>query len=387
MTIKDHWLYELSVQTKKFFFWMLSRSHSLSLFFFFLHTPLIRPLNKQTPNKVGAFHCSFVPEFPGTYLAWTVFNDSMVHAVPASLKIRGKGGKEKIMSPEVELGILRASDTCIEVEVRNGRNLPAMDVGGTSDPFAKVEIGDKQFTTPTVKKTLTPVFNSKFVFEGLPKTASHLLKVTLFDEDIGSSEFMGELEVEVTKEKYEKVSIEWYPLKKTRLESKIKKRDEKDKKKDEKEKKKDEKRKKKGQPQVELRVHFKSNKVVEIDVLRGRDLPAMDRGGTSDPQCFLTIGNAKKKTPIIKKTLEPVFHKSSFVYDELADVPTHTLRLMMYDDDGLAGADFMGHLDLEITKEAFGSETTAWYDLDPKKPTKTLAGPDFEIPKKSKKKK
>jgi Ca2+-dependent lipid-binding protein len=57
---------------------------------------------------------------------------------------------------QLTVGVLQASE------------LPAMDMGGTSDPYVKVYImpdKKKKFETKVHRKTLNPVFNEKFVFK------------------------------------------------------------------------------------------------------------------------------------------------------------------------------------------------------------------------------
>jgi Ca2+-dependent lipid-binding protein len=57
---------------------------------------------------------------------------------------------------ELTVGVLQACE------------LPAMDMGGTSDPYVKVYImpeKKKKFETKVHRKTLNPVFNETFVFK------------------------------------------------------------------------------------------------------------------------------------------------------------------------------------------------------------------------------
>ena len=54
------------------------------------------------------------------------------------------------------MGVLQAND------------LPAMDMGGTSDPYIKCFIlpdKKKKFETKVHRKTLNPVFNETFIFK------------------------------------------------------------------------------------------------------------------------------------------------------------------------------------------------------------------------------
>jgi len=56
----------------------------------------------------------------------------------------------------------------LHVGVVQGSELPAMDMGGTSDPYIKVFIlPDKKqkFETKVQRKTLNPIFNETFIFK------------------------------------------------------------------------------------------------------------------------------------------------------------------------------------------------------------------------------
>lgn len=52
--------------------------------------------------------------------------------------------------------------------VIQAEELPALDMGGTSDPYVKVYLlpdKKKKFETKVHRKTLNPVFNETFVFK------------------------------------------------------------------------------------------------------------------------------------------------------------------------------------------------------------------------------
>lgn len=44
-----------------------------------------------------------------------------------------------------------------------GRDLLAMDAGGTSDPYCKIAFGDEEVRTQTIMKTVNPAWNEDFV--------------------------------------------------------------------------------------------------------------------------------------------------------------------------------------------------------------------------------
>lgn len=69
---------------------------------------------------------------------------------------------------ELTVGVLQATE------------LPAMDMGGTSDPYVKVYImpeKKKKFETKVHRKTLNPVFNETFIF----KVNKHILTLCNLD--------------------------------------------------------------------------------------------------------------------------------------------------------------------------------------------------------------
>lgn len=52
--------------------------------------------------------------------------------------------------------------------MNQAEELPALDMGGTSDPYVKVYLlpdKKKKFETKVHRKTLNPVFNETFVFK------------------------------------------------------------------------------------------------------------------------------------------------------------------------------------------------------------------------------
>ena len=56
----------------------------------------------------------------------------------------------------------------LSVTVIQAEELPALEIGGTSDPYVKVYLlpdKKKKFETKVHRKTLSPVFNETFVFK------------------------------------------------------------------------------------------------------------------------------------------------------------------------------------------------------------------------------
>ena len=76
------------------------------------------------------------------------------------------------------------------VKVIQAVDLPAMDMGGVSDPYVKVYMipetkGQKKYETKVHRKTLNPFFNQTFEFKNLPyaETFDKTLMFSIFDYD------------------------------------------------------------------------------------------------------------------------------------------------------------------------------------------------------------
>ena len=76
------------------------------------------------------------------------------------------------------------------VKIIQAVDLPAMDLGGVSDPYVKVYLipetkGQKKFETKVHRKTLNPFFNQTFEFKNLPyaETFDKTLMLSIFDYD------------------------------------------------------------------------------------------------------------------------------------------------------------------------------------------------------------
>ncbi len=78
----------------------------------------------------------------------------------------------------------------LTVKIVQAVDLPAMDLGGVSDPYVKVYMlpetkGVKKFETKVHRKTLNPFFNQSFEFKNLPyaDTFDKTLMFSIFDYD------------------------------------------------------------------------------------------------------------------------------------------------------------------------------------------------------------
>ncbi|KAJ0394355.1 hypothetical protein P43SY_006836 [Pythium insidiosum] len=83
------------------------------------------------------------------------------------------------------------------VTIKSGKDLVAMDSGGTSDPLVKLTLNGKKHETTRKDKTLRPQWNEKFGF--LVTDINTSLSLVVEDFDVTINDFMGQAKVDVSK--------------------------------------------------------------------------------------------------------------------------------------------------------------------------------------------
>ena len=128
--------------------------------------------------------------------------DSRWATTPASTK-RGKDGR--VIKPEsaprllpdpellfsVEMLPYDASRQCdaqLRVRAVQARNLPALDVGGTSDPYLVLRFEGKEHKTSVIYRTLAPVWRETLVFDTALRDMGTVLEIECFDYDLSNQD-------------------------------------------------------------------------------------------------------------------------------------------------------------------------------------------------------
>ncbi|OJJ44379.1 hypothetical protein ASPZODRAFT_144950 [Penicilliopsis zonata CBS 506.65] len=104
---------------------------------------------------------------------------------------------------------------------------------------------------------------------------------------------------------------------------------------------------------------------LKITVVKGRNLAAKDRGGTSDPYLVITLGESRQSTPTIFKTLNPEWNVSF----EMPVIGVPLLECICWDHDRF-GKDYMGEFDIpleEIFADGEINQSPKWYTLNSKR--------------------
>lgn len=82
----------------------------------------------------------------------------------------------------------------LQIKLHRAAGLAVADLGGASDPFAVLEMGNQRLVTPTVYKNLNPRWDK--VYEMTINDIHDVLEITVFDEDRrGAPEFLGRVKI------------------------------------------------------------------------------------------------------------------------------------------------------------------------------------------------
>ncbi|KAM9461888.1 synaptotagmin-7b isoform 1-T1 [Clarias gariepinus] len=239
-------------------------------------------------------------------------------------------------------------DSTLTVKILKGQDLPAKDFSGTSDPFVKIYLlPDKKhkLETKVKRKNLNPHWNETFLFEGFPyeKVVQRTLYLQVLDYDrFSRNDPIGEVSIPLNKINLAHMETVWKELKPCSDGSGSR-----------------------GDLLVSLCYNPTTN-TITVNIIKARNLKAMDIGGTSDPYVKVWLMHKdkrveKKKTVVMKRCLNPVFNES-FPFD----VPAHVLRettivITVMDKDRLSRNDVIGKI--YLSWKSGPAEVKHWKDM------------------------
>ncbi|CAL4067347.1 unnamed protein product, partial [Meganyctiphanes norvegica] len=202
-------------------------------------------------------------------------------------------------------------DQTLIVKVISAKELTAMDMNGTSDPYVKVTLlPDKGYMLKSKVKrsTLNPKWNESFYFEGfsMQKLQTRILHLHVYDYDrFSRDDSIGEIHIPLCQNDFaekKEMSRVLKPLKKN----------------------------KRGEILTSL-LYEPIKKQITLNVVKCKNLMAMDIGGKSDPflKIQLKFGGqviSKFKTEHQLSNLNPVFN-----FNEIFEVPWEKLKVCQID--------------------------------------------------------
>lgn len=101
----------------------------------------------------------------------------------------------------------------LQVHVLEARGLAARDENGLSDPFVRLQLGSTKAKSGVVYKNLNPSWNEEFFFN--VDGPNDELLVVVWDEDLFSNDFLGQVKVpvsDVRAAEKQTITRQWYTL-------------------------------------------------------------------------------------------------------------------------------------------------------------------------------
>ncbi|XP_041988311.1 synaptotagmin 1 isoform X2 [Aricia agestis] len=246
----------------------------------------------------------------------------------------------------------------LSVTVIQAEELPALDMGGTSDPYVKVYLlpdKKKKFETKVHRKTLSPVFNETFVFKSVPyaDAMNKTLVFAIFDFDrFSKHDQIGEVKVPLCQVDLAQTIEEWRELQSVEGEGG--------------------QDNKLGDICFSLRYVPTAGKLTVV-ILEAKNLKKMDVGGLSDPYVKIALMQngkrlKKKKTSIKKCTLNPYYNESFTFEVPFEQIQKVNLVVTVVDYDRIGTSEPIGKVVLGYN--ASGTELRHWSDMlaSPRRP-------------------
>ncbi|KAL3320939.1 hypothetical protein Ciccas_000385 [Cichlidogyrus casuarinus] len=234
----------------------------------------------------------------------------------------------------------------LSISLVQASELKACDIGGLSDPYAKVYVlpdlkNKKQ--TKVVKKNLNPVWNESFQFKvPCTKFGDHTLVIEVFDYDMfGTHDMIGALHLPLDKMD---LSSRIEATKNLRLP--------------------DEADLDSGFGEIFINTTYLiREEILRIKLIECRKLRRMDDTGFSDP--YVQIGLYKKgkrvlkyKTSVHKATVDPYFNETFDLKLPRPQVVSASVLVTVKDHDRFGSCDVIGRI--KLAKDVVGTGLKQW---------------------------
>jgi len=235
--------------------------------------------------------------------------------------------------------------------------LPALDLGGTSDPYVKVYLmpdKKRKFETKVHRKTLNPFFNELTSFKQLPysETFDKTLVFAVFDYDrFSKHDQIGEVKVPLCMIDLAQTIEEWKDIQSVKIDDQYL-----------------------GDICFSLRYVPTSGKLT-VGILECKNLKKMDITGASDPYVKIKtldrkgkrIGK-KKKTTVKMGNLNPYYNESFVFVVEQEQLRRVSLELVVADYDRIGSSDPIGKVECGYNRK--GLELKHWKEMveNPRRP-------------------
>ncbi|XP_063207344.1 rasGAP-activating-like protein 1 [Chroicocephalus ridibundus] len=246
-----------------------------------------------------------------------------------------------------------AKTSSLHCRVVEGKDLPAKDVSGSSDPYCVVKVDNEVVArTATVWKSLNPFWGEEYTLR-LPRGFRNLAIYVLDEDTIGQDDVIGKVSLSRQQISAEPRGVDsWLSLAPVHPDEEVQ-----------------------GEIHLELRVPERGHpRVLRCHLIEARDLAPRDPSGTSDPFARVSCCGHTLETAVIKKTRFP--HWDEVLEFELAEGEPGeaVLSVEVWDWDIVGKNDFLGRIEFPLDTICT-APTKGWFQLLPfPSTTETLGG-------------
>ncbi|XP_068509714.1 rasGAP-activating-like protein 1 isoform X9 [Anas acuta] len=216
-----------------------------------------------------------------------------------------------------------AKSTSLRCRVLEGKDLPAKDVSGSSDPYCVVKVDNEVVArTATVWKSLNPFWGEEYTLR-LPRGFRSLAIYVLDEDTIGHDDVIGKVSLSHQQISAQPRGIDsWLSLAPVDPDEEVQ-----------------------GEIQLEVQVPEQGHpRVLRCHLIGARDLAPRDPSGTSDPFARVSCCGHTQETAVIKKTRFPRWDEVlefELAEGELGDT---VLSVEVWDWDMVGKNDFLGRV-------------------------------------------
>ncbi|CAK6444570.1 unnamed protein product [Pipistrellus nathusii] len=235
-----------------------------------------------------------------------------------------------------------AKRSSLSIRIVEGKNLPAKDINGSSDPYCIVKVDNEPIIrTATVWKTLCPFWGEEYQVH-LPPTF-HAVAFYVMDEDaLSRDDVIGK--VCLTKDAlaaHPKGFSGWAHLTEVDPDEEV-------------------------QGEIHLRLELVPGARagrLRCSVLEARDLAPKDRNGASDPFVRVRYNGRTQETSVVKKSCYPRWNET-FEF-ELEEGAPEALCVEAWDWDLVSRNDFLGKVVVNVQSLRAAQQEEGWFQLQP----------------------
>ncbi|XP_068766392.1 ras GTPase-activating protein 4 isoform X2 [Struthio camelus] len=237
-----------------------------------------------------------------------------------------------------------ARRSSLSIRIVEGRNLPAKDITGSSDPYCIVKIDNEAIVrTATVWKTLSPFWGEEYEVRLQP--SFHCVSFYVMDEDaLSRDDVIGK--VCITRDvlaEHPKGFSGWLSLSEVDPDEEV-------------------------QGEIHLRVEVlesEAGRRLCCKVLEARDLARKDRNGASDPFVRVRYNGKTQESAVVKKSCYPRWNES-FEF-EVPEAAGEQLCVEVWDWDLVSRNDFLGKVVFNVPGLQAVRQEEGWFRLQPDK--------------------